>query len=120
MDLVCYIGLETIQSQLRAHHERFQRCADNILHFLRWNCNLSKKNHCSTNICICRQHGLPCVSACGNYNGIEWENFNHEKVSSDEDSVGSDEEADRNIFDIFDVSNLYPSKVFIFFSSNKM
>ena len=39
---------------------------------------------------------LPCVSAYRNCNGVECENSVQQEVSSDEDSVESDEE-DRNI-----------------------
>ena len=76
---------------------------DNILRFIRCNCNVTKKSPCSTNVCSCRRHGLQCVSACGNCIGVECENCDNDEVSSDEESVGSDQDADGNIFDdIFD------------------
>lgn len=71
---------------------------DNILRFIRCNCNSSKKNPCSTNTCSCRKHGLPCVSACGDCNGVDCENCENE-IDMDDDS---DEEEDRNIFDVLD------------------
>ncbi|CAF2743939.1 unnamed protein product [Lepeophtheirus salmonis] len=80
-----------------AYHDRFMTAPDNILHLIGCNCNVSKISLCSTNVCSCS------VSAFGNCIGVECENCDHEEVSSDKDSVGSDEEADRNIFDIFDV-----------------
>ena len=48
---------------------------ENILNFIRCNCNISKKNPCSTNICSCRNYGLVCVSACGDCHGVNCENF---------------------------------------------
>ena len=70
----------------------------NILRFIQCNCNISKKRPCSTNTCSCKKHSLVCVSACGNYNGIDSENCENE-VNMDD---FSDEEEDRNIFDVFD------------------
>ena len=71
---------------------------DNILRFIRCNCNISKKRPCSTNTCSCKKHGLVCVSACANCNGIDCENCENEVDMDD----FSDEEEDRNIFDVFD------------------
>ena len=51
---------------------------DNILCFIRCNCNISKKRPCSTNSCSCKKHGLVCVSACGNCNEIDCENCENE------------------------------------------
>ena len=65
---------------------------DEIHRFIRCNCSISKKSPCNTNVCSCKRHGLPCVSACGNCNGVECENSVEQEVSSDEDSVQSDEE----------------------------
>ena len=71
---------------------------DNILRFIRCSCNISKKRPCSNNTCSCKKHGLVCVSACGNCNGIDCENYENEVDMDD----FSDEEEDRNIFDVFD------------------
>ena len=71
---------------------------DNILRCIPCNCNISKKRPCSTNTCSCKKHGLVCVSACGNCNGIDCENYENEVGMDD----FSDEEEDRNIFDVFD------------------
>ena len=71
---------------------------DNILCFIRCNCNISKKRPCSTNTCSCKKHGLVCVSACGNCNGIDCENCENEVDMDD----FSDEEEDRYIFDVCD------------------
>ena len=65
----------------------------NILRFIRCNCNISKKRPCSTNTCSCKKHGLVCVSACANCNGIDCENCENEVDMDD----FSDEEKDRNI-----------------------
>lgn len=74
---------------------------NNILRFVRCNCNVTKKSPSTTNVCSCR---LSCVSACSNSNGVEWENCDKQEVSSDENSVGSEEETDRNRFNlIFDI-----------------
>ena len=36
---------------------------DNILRFIRCNCNSLKKNPCSNNVCSCKKYGLVCISA---------------------------------------------------------
>ena len=69
----------------------------NVLRLVRCNCNISKKRPCSTNTCSCKKHGLVCVSACGNCNGIDCENCGNEVDMDD----FSDQEEDRNIFDVF-------------------
>ena len=71
---------------------------DNILCFIWCNWNISKKRPCSTSTCSCKKHGLVCVSACGSCNGIDRENCENEV---DIDNF-SEEEEDRNIFDVFD------------------
>ena len=81
-----YLGLEIIKWKLRAYLTDLKLC------FIRCNCNISKKSPCNTNVCSCKRHRLPCVSACGNCNGVECENSVQQEVSSDEDSVESDEE----------------------------
>ena len=68
---------------------------DNILRFVLYNCNISKKRLCSTNTFSCKKHGLVCVSACGNCNGIDCENCENEVDMND----FSDKDEDRNIFD---------------------
>ena len=70
---------------------------DNILCFIWCNCSISKKRPCSTNTCSCKKHGLVCVSACRNCNGIDCEKCENEVHMDD----FSDEE-DRNIFDVCD------------------
>ena len=71
---------------------------DNILRCIRCNCNISKKRPCSTNTGSCKKHGLVCVSACGNCNEIDCENCENEVDIGD----FSDEEENKNIFDVFD------------------
>ena len=84
-------GYEPIMTDLNA-------APDDILRFIRCNCSISKKSPCNTNVCSCKRHGLPCVSACGNCNGVECENSVQQEVSSDEDSVQSDEEQLLSLF----------------------
>ena len=57
-----------------------------------------KKRPCSTNTCSCKKHGLVCISACGNCNGIDCENCENEVDIDD----FNDEGEDINIFDVFD------------------
>ena len=71
---------------------------DNILCFIWRNWSISKKRPCSTNTCSCKKHGIVCVSACGNCNGIVCENCENEVDMEN----FSDEEEDRNIFDVCD------------------
>ena len=68
---------------------------DNILRFIRCNCNSLKKSPCSNNVCSCKRHGLVCVSACGDCHGVDCENCD---VEIDIDT----EDKDGNIFDIFE------------------
>ena len=70
---------------------------DNILCFIWYNCNISKKRQCSTNTCSCKKHGLVCVSACRNCNGIDCE-----KCENEVDMDDFSDEEDRNIFDVCD------------------
>ena len=67
---------------------------ENILHFIRCNCNSSKKNPRITSTCSCRKHGFPCISVCGDCNGANCRNYENE-IDMD---GGSDEKQDRNIY----------------------
>ncbi|CAB4061479.1 unnamed protein product [Lepeophtheirus salmonis] len=52
----------------------FSVAPDDMLRFIRCNCNVSNRSPCSTNVFSCRQHGLSSVSSCGNCNGVECDN----------------------------------------------
>jgi len=47
---------------------------DNIVRFIRCNCDSSKKSPCSKNVCSCKRHGLVCVSACGDCHSVKFKN----------------------------------------------
>ena len=71
---------------------------DNISKSIRCNCNSSKKNPCTNNMCNCKRHGLICVSACGDCHGVDCENCQMEiGIETDEDDSFSDTFTDENI-----------------------
>ena len=70
---------------------------DNILRFIRCNCNTSKKSPCSMNVCSCRKKGLVCVPACGDCHCVNCQNCENEVDMENDDEDG-------NIFDIFEFS----------------
>ena len=70
-----------------------------LLKFIRCSCKLSTENPCSSNVCTCRKHGLNCMIACENCQG---ENCTNVKVIEPEpQSIDSDDDESRNIFDLF-------------------
>ena len=70
-----------------------------LLKFIQCNCKLTTNNPCSSNVCTCRKHGISCMIACGNCKG---QNCTNVKVIKPElQSIDSDDEDVRNIFDIF-------------------
>ena len=52
---------------------------DHMLTVVHCNC----KSNCSSFICLCRKHGLKCVSACGNCHGSECTNVREVIIDSD-------------------------------------
>ena len=71
-----------------------------LLNVIRCKCKPTSKAPCSINICSCRKNGIKCMAACGNCHGYECNNSVENAIQSNESS--SDEELDRNIFDLFD------------------
>ena len=69
-----------------------------MLHWFEMLCIWLEIDSYSTNTCSCKKHGLVCVSACGNCNGIDCENCGNEEDMDD----FSDKEDGSNIFDVFD------------------
>ena len=57
-----------------------------ILRFIRCNCKMSTKYPCNTNVCTCKKHGLVCVSACGDCNGVDCENTDNRVYYSSDDN----------------------------------
>ena len=72
------------------------------MHVIRYNCQLSSRKPCGSQLCSCRRNGLSCVSKCGDCRGVGCENSQIEDGdSSSDESIGDDfAQDDGNIFDI--------------------
>jgi len=64
---------------------------DNILNVVRCKCHISSRKPCNTMLCLCRKHGLECVTACKNCHGVDCENV---KVHSELFSFSDDDDTD--------------------------
>ena len=61
-------GLKPIKTDLEA-------APGIVLNVIRCNCKLTSRNTCSTMLCSCKKHGLPCVTACGDCQGKNCHNI---------------------------------------------
>ena len=72
---------------------------DWLLQVVRCKCKTTTKHPCSTLISSCCKNGLTCVAACGSCHGEDCENI---AILLEEENT--QENADRNIFDLFDTN----------------
>ncbi|CAB4060763.1 unnamed protein product [Lepeophtheirus salmonis] len=84
----------------------FSGAPDNILRVIRCNCNISKISHVVPMFVAAGDVGFHVFPLVVIAMVLSVRIFHPEEVSSDEESVGSDEDAHISIFDILDVSNL--------------
>ena len=65
---------------------------DDLLNVVRCKCKAESRTPCGTSQCSCRKHGLKCVAACKNCNGMSCDNaVDHDYDLSDSEE-GSDVE----------------------------
>lgn len=70
-----------------------------LLNYVRCKCKATSRNPCSTQMCSCRKNGLKCVMAC---NGCHGEDCDNKSGDMENNETESDDDFERNIFDIFD------------------
>ena len=70
-----------------------------LLNFFHCKCKLTSRNQCGTQSCSCRKNGLKCVTAC---NGCHGEECNNKSDDVEQNETESDNDFERNIFDMFD------------------
>ena len=71
-----------------------------LLHIIKCNCKSS--NACSTNVCTCRKHGIPCLPACGECRGDNCSNtqlIHNRNVLSYETDLNEESEKCDEVFD---------------------
>lgn len=73
---------------------------EHILQIIRCNCSTTTKNPCGK-LCQCRRHGIPCMTACGQCQGINCTNAinNGDDEMGDDSEFSSSDEDNGNIFD---------------------
>lgn len=64
---------------------------DKLLKVIHCKCQMLTGRACSTRVCTCRKHGLPCVAACKNCNGRDCENVDNSPVAVAQNEETEDE-----------------------------
>ena len=63
---------------------------ENVLKFVRYNCKMTSRNTCGTQLCSCQRNGLKCVVACGDCRGEGCNNVETIEIEIDNELIDTD------------------------------